>query len=161
MAPAPVGTKPTPDSQLRTLIARLPAREQKLFRAVRSALRKRVPTANELVYDYHSFFILGYSATEHPLDGVLSIAARPAGICLYFNQGPRLPDPEKLLKGSGKEVRFIAVESARRLAHPHVKALIAAAIAVARTPLPTGGKGHLVIRTFGGKRARSPKPRKQ
>jgi hypothetical protein len=67
-------------------------------------------------------------------------------------QGPRLPDPKKLLMGSGKQVRFIRLETVRRLAHPDVEALIAAAIDHARVSLPSKGRGKLVIRTFGAKK---------
>jgi hypothetical protein len=67
-------------------------------------------------------------------------------------QGPQLPDPKKLLMGSGKQTRFIRLEAARQLAHPDVEALIAAAIDHAGVPLPSKGRGRLVIRTFGAKK---------
>lgn len=76
-------------------------------------MRKRLPTANELLYDYKNFFVIAYSPTDHPTDGIVSIAARADGVRLYLMNGPRLPDPKKLLMGSGKETRFLRVESAR------------------------------------------------
>ena len=142
----------TPEGQLRSLIEKFDLKDQKLIRAVRSAVRKRLPTANELVYDYESFFVIGYSPTDRPTDGIVSIAARPDGVRLYLMQGPQLPDPKKLLMGSGKQARFIRVEAASRLGHPDVEALIAAAIDQAAAPLATEGRGKLVIRTFAGKR---------
>ena len=138
------------DSQLRSLIAKFAPKDQTLIRAVRSAVRKRVPTANELVYDYSGKLVLGYSPTEHGKDGVLSIAAGPDGVRLYLGGGPRLPDPKKLLLGSGG-ARFILVESARRLAHPDIKALCAAAIARATVPLPSKGPGRLLDRSVAQK----------
>ena len=39
----------------------------------------------------------------------------------------QLPDPHKILLGSGKQTRFIRIESAKVLASPEVEALIAAA----------------------------------
>ena len=151
MAVSSVDAKATPEAQLRSLIEKFDAKDQKLIRSVRSAVRKRLPTANELVYDYGSFFVIGYSPTDHPTDGIVSIAARADGVQLYFMQGPQLPDPKKLLMGSGKQTRFIRVESASQLAHPDVEALIAAAIDQAGVPLPTKGRGRLVMRTFAGK----------
>ena len=152
MAVSPVGAKDTPEAQLRSLIEKFAPKDQKLIRSVRSAVRRRFPTANELVYDYNTFFVIGYSPTDRPTEGIVSIAARAEGVRLYLMQGPQLPDPKKLLMGSGKQTRFIRVEAARQLAHPDVEALIAAAIDQAGVPLPSKGRGRLVIRTFGGKR---------
>lgn len=152
MAVSPVGAKDTPEAQLRSLIEKFAPRDRKLIRSVRSAVRRRLPAANELVYDYNTFFVIGYSPTDQPTDGIVSIAARVDGVRLYLMHGPRLPDPKKLLTGSGKQTRFILVEAARQLAQPDVEALIAAAIDQAGVPLPSEGRGRLVIRTFGGKR---------
>ena len=142
----------TPEAQLKFFIEMFDAEKQKLIRAVRSAVRKRLPTANELVYDYHTFFVIGYSPTDRPTDGIVAIAARTDGVRLYLMQGPQLPDPKKLLLGSGKQTRFIRVEAAKQLAHPDVEALIAAAIDRARVPLPSKGRGRLVIRSISAKR---------
>jgi hypothetical protein len=154
MATPRASTTPSPEAILRTLIATYPAKTQALIRAIRSAVRKRVPTANELVYDYSGSLALAYTPTEHGKDGVLSIALKPDGVRLYFGGGPRLPDPAKLLKGSGG-ARYLLVESARRLAQPEVKALIAAAIAHAPVPLPAKGRGKLIDRSAAQKKRKA------
>jgi hypothetical protein len=138
---------PTPEAQLRSFNERLDPRHQKFIRSIRAALRKRLPTANELAYDYSSFFVIAYSPTEQGIDAPVSFAARADGVDLYFNHGPQLPDPKKLLKGSGKQTRFIRLESARQLAQPDVEAFIAGAIDLASVPLPSKGKGRLIIKT--------------
>ena len=122
MAIGAADTKGTPEAQLRSLIGKFDPKDQKLIRAVRSAVRKRLPAANELVYDYRTFFVIGYSPTENGIESIVSIAARPDGVRLYLMNGPRLPDPKKLLVGSAKQVRFIQVESASRVKHPDVSA---------------------------------------
>ena len=152
MAVSSFSEKGTPEAQLRFFIENFDPKEQRLIRSVRSAVRKRLPTANELVYNYYTFFVIGYSPTDHPTDGIVAIAARPDGVRLYLMQGPQLPDPKKLLLGSGKQTRFIRVEAASQLAHPDVEALIAAAIDQARVPLPSKGRGSLVIRSVSAKR---------
>ena len=143
--------KVAPETLLRSLIEKFDPKDQRLIRSVRSAVRKRLPTANEFVYDYKTFFVITYSPTDRPTDGIVSTAARPDGVRLYLTQAPRLPDPKKLLMGKGTQARFIPLESAGRLAHPDVEALIAAAIDQARVPLPSKGQGTLVIWTFAGK----------
>ena len=147
MAVKTVGGKPTPAAQLRSFNDRFDPKHQKFVSSIRAALRKRFPSANELAYDYKRFFIIAYSPTEQGIDAVVSIAARADRVDLYFNNGPQLPDPKKLLQGSGKQTRFIRVESARHLAHPDVKAFIAAAIDLSAIPLPAKGKGSLIIKT--------------
>jgi hypothetical protein len=151
VAVSSVDAKVTPEAQLRSLIEKFDPKDQRLIRSVRSAVRKRLPTANEFVYDYDTFFVITYSPTDRPTDGIVSTAARADGVRLYLMQAPRLPDPKKLLMGKGTQARFIQVDAARKLAHPDVEALIAAAIDQASVPLPSKGHGTLVIQTFAGK----------
>lgn len=148
--------QPTPEAQLRSFNDRLDPKQQKVVRSIRTVLRKRFPTANELAYDYSSFFVIAYSPTDRGIDAIVSIAARANGVDLYFNNGPRLPDPKKLLLGSGKQTRFVRLEAAKRLAHPDVKALMAAAIEHSSIPMPSKGKGSLIIKTNKGA-AKSPR----
>jgi hypothetical protein len=145
------------ESRLRTFIEKFSTDDQRLIRAVRSALRKRLPAAHELVYDNYNFFVIGYSPTERPSDAILSIAARANGLGLCFIHGAKLPDPKRLLLGSGRQTRFIRVESARQLAHPDIEALICAAVAQSKAPLPASGRGTLVIRSVSAKQ----RPRKK
>jgi hypothetical protein len=154
----PDSRKLTPEAQLRSFIDRFDPKDQKLIRSVRAAVRKRFPTANELAYDYNNSIVIGYSPTDRGIDGIVAISARATGVALYFNQGPQLPDPKGLLRGSGKQVRFIQVEAASQLAHPDVEALIAATIDQARIPLPSKGKGSLIIKSDGAKKPPRRKP---
>lgn len=150
-----VGASETPEAQLKSFIERFDAKEQKLLRAVRSAVRKRFPTANELAYDYGTHIVIAYSSTESAPDGIVAIDARADGVRLYFTHGKKLRDPKKLLEGSATQVRYVRLESAKQLAHPDVEALVAAAIEMGRVPLAAEGRGKLVIRpTAASKRAR-------
>jgi hypothetical protein len=81
----------------------------------------------------------------------VSIAARANGVGLCFIHGAKLPDPKKLLQGSGNQTRFIRLESAGMLARPEVEALVAAAIKQAKVALPENGKGKLIIRSVSAK----------
>ena len=135
-------------AQLRSFIDKFSPEDQKLIRAVRAAVRKRFPTANELVWDNYNFFVIGYSPTERPTDSIVSIAARANGVGLCFLHGAQVPDPKKLLLGSGKQNRFIRLKSAGMLSHPDIEALVAAAIDRAKPPLPASGRGKLIIRSI-------------
>jgi hypothetical protein len=148
------------ETRLRSFIDKFAPEDQRLIRAVRGAVRKRFPTANELVWDNYNFFVIGYSPTERPTDSIVSIAARANGVGLCFIHGASLPDPKKLLLGSGKQTRFIRVESAEKLLHPDVEALIAAAIDQAKVQLPASGRGRLIIRSVSAKQRPRRKPAK-
>ncbi len=139
------------ERQLKKFIAKFEPRHQTLIRAVRKALRKRFPTAYELAYDNYNFFVIGYGSTERPSDAIVSMAAGANGIGLCFIHGASLPDPHNLLLGSGNQTRFIRLESVDVLARPEVEALLAAAIARAKTPLPARGRGRLIIRSVSAK----------
>jgi hypothetical protein len=84
-------------------------------------------------------------------DCIVSIAAGANGVGLSFYRGATLPDPHQILLGSGKQNRFIRIESAETLARPEVEALIAVAIAQGKTPLSTSGRGRLIIRAISAK----------
>jgi hypothetical protein len=144
--------------QLRTFIDKFDPKHQKLIRGLRRILRKRLPTANELVWDNYNFFVIGYSATERPSDSVVSIAAAANGVGLAFYRGATIPDPHKILQGSGTQNRFIRCESANTLDRPEVKALIEAAIGQARTPFSKSGGGKLIIRSISAKQKPRRKP---
>src|SRR5512132_7773 len=124
-----------PEAQLRAFIAKFSPDDQRRIRAVRAAMRRRLPTANELVYDNYNFFVIGYSPTERPSDAMFSIAARANGVAICFLHGARLADPTRRLSGGGTQTRFLRLESAAVLAEPDVAALMSAAIAQAKVPL--------------------------
>ena len=145
------------ETRLRGFIDKFEPAQQALIRAARKALRKRLPTAHELVYDNYNFFVIGYGPTERPSDAILSLTGAAKGVGLCFIHGASLPDPQKILLGSGNQTRFIRVDSVEVLARPAAEALIKAAIANAKTPLPSKGRGSLIIRSVSTKQ----RPRKK
>lgn len=122
----------------------------KRIRACRAALRKRFPSANEIVYDNYNFFVIGYSPTERPSDTIVSLAAAANGVGLSFYRGATIADPHKLLQGEGVQNRFLRLESAARITDPQVAALIDAAEAQSKVALGEG-KGRLIIKSISAK----------
>src|SRR4051812_42116708 len=105
-------------TQLKGFIGKFEPKHQTLIRAVRNALRKKFPAANEFVYDNYNFFVIGYGPTERPSDAFLSIVAAANGVGLCFIRGTTLPDPSKILSGSGKQTRFLRLPSVALLEEP-------------------------------------------
>ena len=122
------------EAELRTLIAKFAPAHLRLIGAMRRWLRKRLPAAHEVVYEYRDWFVISYSPSERGYEGVLAIRASANGVKLYFNRGKELPDPAKLLQGSGKQTRWINVDGASTLARPEVARLTDEAIACNRVP---------------------------
>jgi len=153
-----VAAKPlSAEQQLKGFIAKFEPKHQALMRSVRRAMRKRFPSANELVYDYARSLVIAYSAIERGSDAVVAIALGADGLRLYFNQGATLPDPKKILLGSGKQTRFIWIESPKTLILPEVQALMEAAVDHATIPARPSGRGKLIIKP---KAAEQPSRRK-
>ena len=148
----------TAEAQLKSFIGKFEKKHQTVIRAVRKELRRRFPTAYELAYDNYNFLALGYSPTERPSESIVSMAAGANGVGLCFIRGASLPDPKRILLGSGNQTRFIRIESVDVLARPEVGALVAAAVAGSRVPFKTAGRGHLIIRSVSRKQWPRRKP---
>jgi hypothetical protein len=139
---------------LRELIATIAPAHHGIIGTMRRSLRKRLPAAHEVVYEYSDCVVISYSPSERGYEGVLAIRASAKSVELYFNFGKELPDPDKLLRGSAKQVRFIPMEGASTLARPAVVRLIKEAIARSSVPFAPAGRGPVVIRSTSAKKRR-------
>ena len=154
---APARAAVAPATQLDGFIANFDPQLARVITSGRRALRRRFPTAIELVYDNYNFFVIGYSASERPSDCLVSLAAAANGVGLSFYYGATLPDPHKVLLGAGSQNRFVRLPSAATLSEPAVAALIDAAERQAKTPLRRVGRGYTVIKSISAKQ----KPRRK
>ena len=142
------------EGAVRALVARFAAKHAKLIDAARRTLRTRLPTAHEVVYEYRDFLVISVSPSERGYEGVFALRADAAGVKLFLNQGATIPDPHKLLRGSGTQARALEVRTAADLTRPEVVALLEAAIARTPVPFARSGEGTIVIRPAGRKRAK-------
>jgi hypothetical protein len=149
--PGKTKTTESPAKQVEGFIAKFDPAIAKLTRAARSVLRKRFPTANELVYDNYNALAIGYSTTERTSDVLFSLAVYARGVNLYFMYGRSLPDPEGLLQGSGNQGAFVRLEDVSVLDQPGVKALIRAAVEEAEPRLPSRGRGRTIVKSISAK----------
>ena len=147
----PVIRRDTPERQLAGFIAKFAPDMASLIRALRRQMRQRLPHALELVYDNYNFFVIGYGPTDKASAAILSLAAYSKGVNLCFLQGAGLPDPKRLLRGSGSTVRSIKLDDASTLDQPDVQALVSVAIARAKVPFEPGGRHRLIIKSVSAK----------
>ncbi len=143
--------------ELSGLIAKYAPAHERLIGTMRRSLRKRLPSAHEVVYEYENLgaVVISLSPNEHGYQGVFGIRASADGVKLYFNQGKGLPDPEKLLQGSAN-ARWILVEGASTLARPAVVSLVEEAIARNKVPFAPTGRGPVVIQSTSAKKRSVP-----
>jgi len=135
----------TARQELETFFAKYDAGVVRTARAALGRLRKQFPGATQLVYDNYNALVVGFSPDERPSNAIVSIALYPRWVTLFFLKGARLPDPHKLLEGSGKTVRGIRLERVEMMDEPAVRELIEA------TTEGSGmdaGKGKLVIQSI-------------
>jgi len=139
--------------QLAGFIAKFTPAMAKEARAALARVRTLVPApAVQMVYDNFNGLVIGFSPSERPSDAILSVFITRDHITLCFiNDGPSLPDPEKLLKGSGNVVRHMRLASAKDLDRPAVKALIKEAVRRSDVPFSKRGRSKLVIRAIAPK----------
>jgi len=137
--------------QVATFIAKFDPAIAKLVRSARTKLRKRFPTAIELVYDNYNALAIGFGPTERTSDAILSLAVYARGVNLYFLYGASLPDRDGLLEGNGSQGRFMRLTSAAQLDEPKVAALIGVAAAHGRVPMAPSGRGHTIVKSVSAK----------
>jgi hypothetical protein len=142
---------PQPERQLAEFVAKFTPEMAGSIRAARAKMRTFIPHALELVYDNYNFFVIGYGPNEKAGDAIFSLAAQAKGINLCFLQGAKLPDPHKLLRGSGNVVRNIRLESADTLDDPKVRQLMQTALKHAKSPITPDGVHQLIIKSVSAK----------
>jgi hypothetical protein len=141
----------TPEAQLAGFIEKY---SQEIGRRAKAALKKmrgRLPGAIELVYDNYNALVIGFGPTERTSDAVFSIALYPRWVTLFFLNGKGLPDPDKLLKGTGVRVRHIVLEDDGTLDEPSVRALMQAALHRSDRQIDKNGSRQMIIKSISAK----------
>lgn len=125
--------------------------------AAMTRLRALTPGADALIYDNYQALVLGVSPTGRPSDAILSIVVYPRRYLLYFLQGARLDDPDRLLEGKGSVGRSISLSRPEDMDRPEVAVLIRRALNEAKVPIPEGRVGRMWVQyVFPNPRPRRP-----
>jgi hypothetical protein len=140
----------SPAKQLAGLIAKFSPEIAREARSALTRLRPLVPAgAVRMVYDNWNGLVIGFGPTERASDAVVSLLVVADHVTLCFiSDAPSLPDPERLLKGSGSVVRHIRLTSARDLGRPAIRTLIKTAVGRSDVPFRRRGPSPLVIKSI-------------
>ena len=151
----------TPAAQLAGFIAKFSPEVRSVAKAARAILRTRLPGAVEFVYDNSYALVIGFGPNERPSDAWFSIVMYPRHVSICFLQGALLDDPERLLQGSGNQVRHIRLlPDASVLQRPGIRALMTKAVKASDAPWDRKQPRKLLIRAVSANpRPRRPRPR--
>lgn len=116
-------------SQVDAFIAKYSPTVAREFRAARKLVRTYFPRGYELVYDNYNALGCGYSTRPTSSGVVISVVAYPRWVTLFFFHGTDLPDPEKLLQGSGRRIRSLRLQPFALLRTEAVRTLLSHATA--------------------------------
>ena len=144
----PAKAKPkAPATQLASFIAKYTPTIARQARRVLAKMRARLPGAVELVYDNYNGLVVGFGPSERASEAPFSVVLYPRWITLFFLQGAHLADTDRILKGAGKQVRYVVLDTPETLDDPSVIALMRAALKQVQWS-PSGRRSRkLVIRS--------------
>jgi hypothetical protein len=140
----------SPERRLATFIARFSPEVARAARRARAKVRKLLPGAFELVYDNYNALALAFGPTEKTSEVILSIAVYPRWVSLFFARGAHLPDPKRLLTGSGSQMRHVVFAPVSVLDTPAVRDLIRVAVETHPKQLARA-RGRTIIKSVSAK----------
>jgi hypothetical protein len=129
--------KQKPEKELLALIADHDPGIVQLALDLRSMILDAAPDARETVYDARYTISDIFSFTERWQDSFCMVAVYSKHVSLVFTHGARLPDPHRLLRGSGKQLRHLQARTEDDLQNDALRHFLEAAIARAREELPS------------------------
>jgi hypothetical protein len=113
----------TPTQHVQAWLETLPVEKKPTINNLRKLIGSVAPEAHEIIY--HD--ALGYGPTDSGFDRILYVTVFETHINLGFFFGGFLPDPERLLVGSGKRMRHIKIRSLQESENPAITSLLAQA----------------------------------
>jgi hypothetical protein len=129
-------TPMSPEITVSQHMKKLPSAVRPIVQSARRTVKAVAPRAKEIAYQTHPprsaramWKIIRYAAGD---EYVVAIGTFPTHSALFFPRGRELDDGRGLLEGSGKEFRFIRLETAADAARPAVRAVVRRAFALAR-----------------------------
>jgi len=117
-----------PDRRLLGYLAPYDPHVSSLALALREIVLEEAPEAMESIAKGYAVAI-GFSFTGKPMkDGFCHVVTYSGHVNLGFNRGSQLPDPARILKGTGKSIRHITIRNHDELDSPVIRRYLQAAI---------------------------------
>jgi hypothetical protein len=123
--PIPNAGQPETSEALNEFLASNPPLVQELALTLRALILRVLPSAIEQVDPPSKIIAYGTDRTYAGL--ICAIAPHRAHVDLMFAQGAELPDPEHLLKGTGKRARHVRITERAEVENCALRTLLEAA----------------------------------
>ncbi|MEO8661542.1 MAG: DUF1801 domain-containing protein [Bryobacteraceae bacterium] len=129
---------------------------RQLALGLRAVVLEELSPSHENIYDAYNAVSIGYGSSPRLKDGICHIAVYSKHVNLGFNKGAQLPDPAKVLKGTGKWIRHITLKSIEDTGNPIVRKYLQNAKEQAGAPHPDtpAPKVHSVVKAIYPRRRR-------
>lgn len=114
-------------NELDELLETYPANVRDIALAARQMINATIPDLQEMVD--RSARVIGYGFGAGYADLICTIILSKSGVKLGIVGSAALPDPNKLLEGSGKRHRYVALTKLSDLKKPGIKPLLKARVA--------------------------------
>lgn len=109
-----------PEAALLKFLSAYDASVQNIFLKTRALVAAQAPKAHETIWDAYNAVAVAFSYTGKWTQAFIHIAAYSSHVNLGLNNGATLPDPEKILEGSGNKIRHIKIRSEADLKQSHI-----------------------------------------
>ena len=139
------------EAQLDGFIDKFTPEVAALTRNLIEKMKRRVPGATIMVYDNYNALAFGFGPTDKAGHAVLSLAVMPRWVTLCFLRGVGLPDPHRILNGSGSRVRHVRLHTPEAFDDPQVQDLIEAALDRSEPPIDQAAEQELIIKSISAK----------
>ncbi|HEY3825479.1 MAG TPA: DUF1801 domain-containing protein [Bryobacteraceae bacterium] len=116
-----------PGPQLLELLAECSPVVTQLALALRKLILAEAPEAEEVLYSVYAQVIV-FRFPGRKRGAFCNVVAYSRHVNLMFHYGSFLPDPHRVLKGTGKRIRHIRIESPEDLRHSYLRDYIRSAI---------------------------------
>jgi len=132
-------TRP-PDPKLLGYLAAYDPHIASVALALRELVLEEAPEAMESIVKGYAVAI-GFSFTGKPMkDGFCHAVAYAGRVNLGFNRGALMPDPNHVLKGTGKMIRHVTIDSLDDLERPYLRRYLRTAIEMVSGAAGAGAK---------------------
>jgi hypothetical protein len=118
-------------AQLRSYLKPYPKPVQETALWLRQFIWDLLPACNELIYDNYNALVFGFAVGDNASDAFCSIALYSGYANFGFLYAGDLPDPQQLLKGTGKFYRYIRVQNVADFPRAYMEKLLKLAHAAA------------------------------
>lgn len=123
---------------------------------LRDFVWEQYPDSNELIYDNYNALVVGFGLTDKAPDVFCSIAVYANYVNFGFLRGSEIPDPDKILNGTGSLYRKLSVKDKKEFPQASIKKLMKTAYANAQSQLKEKQtlKGKVMVKSVSEKKKR-------